>query len=338
MISKGHDEWSMCDTMTCDHMEPCKEVKFPDPIGLSLKYMKYCGVFEPKKTNKYDLSHFYQVGLSRDLPNFLLPCEPATHEWVSKFLLNARSLGWPNLIVAHPWDSVMAICLLQELHVKDSLSHLPMESKADAAGKAVKKLSFCLFCMYLGSNDPSYMNHIICDHYNMNYRCRKSLKEVFTTGQPLKNHMKVSKGLPREAVNGAFMGDADCTPTMPEKKKHTCKDLSPSLQLPPHQSSQGSFHVSPHRSQHAKKKPASTPKKSDSSHREEECSSFHKHCNEDKSCEKSSDDKHSPRKSHKKSSKKSSNEKHHKKEKPGKEKRHDHDKTGKDKSSKPSKK
>ena len=194
-----------------------------------------------------------QVGLSGDLLYFPTPCEPATCEQVSKFLLMARSLGQPNLIVAHPWDSVMAICLLQELHIKDSLQRLPMEPKADAAGKAVKKLSFCPFCMYLGSNDPSYMNHIICGHYNMNYGCRKCLKEVFTTGQPLKNHMKVCEGLAKEAANEASAGSMNHTPTMLEKKC-TSKDPSPGL-WPPPQSSQGSLY----QSQHAKKKPTLTP-------------------------------------------------------------------------------
>ena len=121
MISKGHNEWNMHDTMICDHADPCKEAKFPGPIGPPLEYMKHCGVFDAKKTNEYDLCCFYQVGLSGDLPDFPSPHKPATHEWVSKFLLKARSLGWPNLIVAHPWDSGTAVCLLQELHVKDSL-------------------------------------------------------------------------------------------------------------------------------------------------------------------------------------------------------------------------
>ena len=121
MICKGHNEWNTHDTMTCDHMDPCKEAKFPDPISLPLEYMKHYRVFNPKKTNEYDLCCFYQVGLSRDLPDFPSPCEPATHEQVSKFLLKDRALGWPNLIMEHPSDSVIAVCLLQELHVKDSL-------------------------------------------------------------------------------------------------------------------------------------------------------------------------------------------------------------------------
>ena len=60
--------------------------------------------------------------------------------------------------------------------------------------------------MYLGSNDPSYMNHIICGHYNVNYRCGKCLNKVFTTGQPLKVHMKVCKGLPKEAQTRLPLG------------------------------------------------------------------------------------------------------------------------------------
>ena len=247
MINKGHNAWSTCDTMACDHADPCKEAKFPDPIGPPLEYMKHCRVFDAKKTNEYYLCHFYQVGLSGDLPNFLSPREPATCGWVSKFLLKARTLAWPNLIMAHLQDSVTAICLVQELHIKDSLWHLLMEPKADAAGKAIKKLSFCPFYMYSGSNDPSYMNHIICGHDNMNYGCGKCLNEVFTTGQPLKAHMKVCKGLHKEAVNKASAGDVDCTHFLLKKKKCTSKDPSPDLQLPPPKSSQESSQASPHR-------------------------------------------------------------------------------------------
>ena len=121
MISEGHSEWHMHATMICDHADPCKKAKFPDALGLPLEYMKHWGVFDPKKTNEYDLCQFYQVGLSGDLPDFPSPCKPATHEQVNKFLLTAKSLGQPNLIMAHPQDSVMAVCLLQELHIKDSL-------------------------------------------------------------------------------------------------------------------------------------------------------------------------------------------------------------------------
>ena len=113
------------------------------------------------------------------------------------------------------WDSAMAICLLQELHIKDSLRHLPMEPKVDTGGKAIKKLSFCSLCMYSGSNNISYMNHIMCGHYHANYGCGQCLNKVFTTGQQLKAHLKVCMGLPKEAE--------DCTPDSPENE-HMSKD------------------------------------------------------------------------------------------------------------------
>ena len=161
--------------MTCDHADPCKEAKSPDQLGPPLDYMTSCGIFKPKKASEYDLCCFYQVRLSGDLLEFPLPHIPATHEQVSSLLLKARALGWPNLIMVHSQDVVTAVCLLQELHIKDSLCCLPMENKAEADGKPIWKLSFCPFCQYSRSNDPSYMNHIICRHYNTNYGCGKCL-------------------------------------------------------------------------------------------------------------------------------------------------------------------
>ena len=129
-------------------------------------------VFKPKKTSEYDLCCFYQVGLPEDLPEFPSPHASATHKQVSSFLLKASAFGWPNLIVAHSQDVATTVCLLQKLHVKDSLHHLPMETKVEAGSKSTWKLSFC---QYSGSNDQSYMNHIICGHYNANYGCCKCL-------------------------------------------------------------------------------------------------------------------------------------------------------------------
>ena len=91
-------------------------------------------------------------------------------------------------------DSATAVCPFQELHSKDSLRHLPMEPNSDTGGKATKKLSFCPFCLYHGSNDLSYVNHIMCGHYHANYSCEQCLKEVFLLGQQLKNHLKICMG------------------------------------------------------------------------------------------------------------------------------------------------
>ena len=63
-ISKGLKQWYEWDKMTCNHIDPCKEVKYPDPLGAPLDYMENCDVFKPIKTSEYDLYHFYQVGLT----------------------------------------------------------------------------------------------------------------------------------------------------------------------------------------------------------------------------------------------------------------------------------
>ena len=143
MISKGCAGWERHDTKTCDHGDPCKELRYLDSTGPPLDYMKHHGVFKAKKSNEYGLCCFYCVELSGDLPTFPSPHEPATRKMLEDFLLKAQALGHPNLVVAFVHDSAMAVCLLQELHSKDSLRHLPMELKPDAGGKALKKLSFC---------------------------------------------------------------------------------------------------------------------------------------------------------------------------------------------------
>ena len=71
---------------------------------------------------------------------------------------------------------------------------------AEAGDKSKRKLSFCPFCQYSGSNDQSYLNHILWAHYNASYRCGKCINKVFPSGQWLKVHMKCCKGLKAEAV------------------------------------------------------------------------------------------------------------------------------------------
>ena len=148
----------------------------------------------------------------------------------SSFLLKARVLGWPNLIVAHSQDVATTVCLLQELHAKDSLCCLPMETKAEVGSKFTRKLSFCPFCQYSGSNDQSYMNHIICRHSNTNSGCSKCLNEVFITGQLLHKHMKICKGLPKEAANKDTTEDRWHHLREEEKSKELPADLQPTSQ------------------------------------------------------------------------------------------------------------
>ena len=111
-ISQGLKQWDERDKMTCDHAEPGKEVKCPDPLGVPLDYMESYGVFKSIKTSEYNLCCFYKVGLSGDFPEFPTPNEPATSNHVCSFLEKAWEFSQPNLLVAHPQDVVTAICLL----------------------------------------------------------------------------------------------------------------------------------------------------------------------------------------------------------------------------------
>ena len=197
MLSEGCAGWKECDEMHCEHGEPHKELQNQDPTSPPLNYMKQCRVFKAKKTNVYDLCHFYCMELSGDLPPFPSPCKPATCKMLEELLREAWALEHPNLLMAFTRDLAMVVCLLQELHHKDSLKCLPLEPKSDADGKTVKKLSFCPFCFYNGSNDISYMTHIMCRHYGAVYGCGKCLKEVFLLGQQLKMHLKVCVGFPK---------------------------------------------------------------------------------------------------------------------------------------------
>ena len=79
-ISKALKQWDERDKMTCDHVEPGKEVKYPNLLGLPLDYTESCRVFKSIKTSEYNLCHFYKVGLSGDFPEFPTPVSlpPAT--------------------------------------------------------------------------------------------------------------------------------------------------------------------------------------------------------------------------------------------------------------------
>ena len=51
-ISEGLMQWDERDKMTCDHAEPGKEVKYPDPLGAPLDYMENHDASKPIKTSE----------------------------------------------------------------------------------------------------------------------------------------------------------------------------------------------------------------------------------------------------------------------------------------------
>ena len=109
-ISQGPKQWDKMDKMTCDHAEPGKEAKCPDPLGTLLDYMESHRVFKIGKMSEYDLCHFHQVGLSGDFPKFPAPCEPTTNDHLHHFLENAGECSWPNLRHTHGTQSQWFAC------------------------------------------------------------------------------------------------------------------------------------------------------------------------------------------------------------------------------------
>ena len=147
-----------------------------------------------------------------------------------------------------------------------------METDEEAGDRPRQKLSFCLFCQHSGSNDPSYLYHIMCMHHCINFRCGKCLHTVFKSRQRLSKHMKRYKGLMTDEEKGKLSpshvkGASSTSSSLKKKKKHKSKksqgDSQPDSQMHPQPSLQTSSHASLcHSGCTAKKEPATaTPKK-----------------------------------------------------------------------------
>ena len=137
---------------------------------------------------------------------------------------------------------------------------LGSEPKSDTNGKTLKKLSFCPFCLYNGSNDILYMNHIMSRHYCTAYGCGKCLKEVFLSDQQLKLHLRVCTGLPK----GDTTSSSDKEPA-PEDALESSQDsphhsqcVKKKLDSTKESSSHSKVHKSHKKSKHPKE---GTPKK-----------------------------------------------------------------------------
>ena len=123
-----HEELVTWDKMICDHTDPTKRAKHPDPLGMSIAYMELQGTFKAIKTSEYGLSCFYQVGTSGDFPMFPEPQETATTDDICCLLQEACELAQPNLVVTLTQDMVTVIVLLHDLHNHKSLQWLKMQT------------------------------------------------------------------------------------------------------------------------------------------------------------------------------------------------------------------
>ena len=147
--------------------------------------------------NLYDLCHFYALGMTGDPPDFPALWEPVMCSQVRDLLKLAWSISHPYMILVHSANCMTAMSMLQELHMAACLRHL----QVDLHDKSVK-MSFCPFCMYMGTNNLSYLNHIIVVHYNASYGCEKCWNQAFVSSSALHNH-KVCLGFNEKSTAGS---------------------------------------------------------------------------------------------------------------------------------------
>ena len=100
--------------------------------------------------------------------------------------------------------SEYGLCHFYQVGMSGNFSEFPEPCLQEVGDWPRQKLSFCPFCQYSGSNDQSYLNHIMCAHYCANYGCGKCLDAVFTSRQRLSRHMKKCKGLTTDWERGTI--------------------------------------------------------------------------------------------------------------------------------------
>ena len=123
------------------------------------------------------------------------PKPPATVEHVKKLLLLATTQRRPYIIVVFQGGTVTPLGLLQELHTRSALVRIPICLPGGTKDGHRPRVSCCPFCAYTIQNDPAYLNHIICTHYDVNFACGACLSAITSSGQQMKNHIKECSGL-----------------------------------------------------------------------------------------------------------------------------------------------
>ena len=286
--------------MTCNHSgDPHKWLKYPDPLGVPIAYMESKDAFKVIGTSEHSLCHFNQVGISGEFPPFQELHKPWTNNHICCLLRKACLKVQPNLVITLPQDSVTMITLLCTLYNHASLQCLKMETDKEGGDRPSHQLSFCLFCQYSGSNDQSYLNHIMCGHYNVNYGCGKCLDAVFMSRQKLSNHMKKCEGLTSDGAKEKPSASqaVGMSSSAYKEKGHHKKKSQPDSQTSSQPNSQMSSQLSLCHSHHSfEKEPAAT-----ASHKKSHSGGTHKHFGEKHQDSKSStkDEKKKHKKNHK---------------------------------------
>ena len=131
-------------------------------------------------------------------PNVSMPTgpkPPATVEHVKKLLFLASTQRRWYIIVVFKGGTVTPLGLLQELHMRSALVCIPIYLPGEAKDGHGPHMSCCPFFVYTVQNDPAYLNHIVCVHYDTSLSCGACLSAITSSGQQMKNHIKECSGL-----------------------------------------------------------------------------------------------------------------------------------------------
>ena len=110
-------------------------------------------------------------------------------------LILAKTQPHPYIIVVCTGGAITALGLLQELHSRSALAHIPIYRPDETKDGHMPRVSCCPFCAYMVQNDPAYLNHIVGTHYNANFTCGTCLSAVTSSCQQMKRHLNECKGL-----------------------------------------------------------------------------------------------------------------------------------------------
>ena len=205
-----------------------KRPKNPDPLGPPVSYMEDRGVFEPltSLTNTFGLCRFYRVDPNAPLPSG--PVLPATAEHVKRLVFLASTTPRRYVLLVFPGGTVTALGLLQELHTRKALVRIPIYQSGDAKDGHGARVSCCLFCTYAIQNDPVYLNHIVCAHYDASFGCGSCLSAVTPSVQKMKDHIKECPGLTTLLTPSQESVPSGCSPKkgVPESKHVSKKKKS----------------------------------------------------------------------------------------------------------------
>ena len=103
---------------------------------------------------------------------------PASVHRVKCLLEKAKDLGQPLHHSHLEGGNVTLLGLLQELHLRFTLSRIPIFTSDKAKLGQKMQVSCDPTCAYIVKNDSMFLNHIVISHYWSNFVCENASKSL----------------------------------------------------------------------------------------------------------------------------------------------------------------